>query len=40
MPPYDWANGGTANIFFGYGEYGLSTMGVDVILQNGCGIQR
>ena len=29
MPPYDWANG----------EYGFSTVGVGVILGNGCGFQ-
>ena len=28
-----------AGVFFGGGEYGFSTVGVRVILQNGCGIQ-
>ena len=39
MPPYDWANSGSADVFFRCGEYGFSTVGVGVILLNGCGIQ-
>ena len=34
MPPYDWANGGSVDIFWGYGEYGFSTVGVFTILGN------
>ena len=43
MPPYDWANGGSAYLFFGGegpgGKYGFSNMGVGDILRSGCGIQ-
>ena len=41
MPPYDWANGGSAYLFFGglSGKYGFSNMGVGDILRSGCGIQ-
>ena len=42
IPPYDWANGGSVGVFWGWGagEYGFSTLGVDVILGNGSGIQE
>ena len=37
---YDWANMVVLLMFFlGYHEYGFSTVGVGVILCNGCGIQ-
>ena len=39
MPPYDWANSGSAAFFGGCGEYGFSTVRVGVILRNGYGIQ-
>ena len=41
MPPYDWANGGSAYFFWGGpgGKYGFSNMGVGDILRSGCGIQ-
>ena len=38
MPPYDWANGGSINVFWG-GEYGFSNVGVGAILRNVCRIQ-
>ena len=38
IPPNDWVNGGSFELFLG-GEYGFSTLGVDVILRDGCGIQ-
>ena len=37
MPP-DWANSGSADVFFGV-WYVFSAVGVGVILPNGCGIQ-
>ena len=39
MPSYDWANSGSADVFFGCGECGFSTVEVGVILRNGCEIQ-
>ena len=39
MPPYDWANGDSVDVFGG-GEYGFSNMEVDAILRNECGNQR
>ena len=38
MPPHDWADGGSADVFSNR-EYGFSTVGVGAILGNGCGIQ-
>ena len=38
MPSYDWANGGSIDIFWD-GECDFSTVGFGVILGNGCGIQ-
>ena len=39
MPPYDWGNGDSVDVFRG-GEYGFSNMEVDAILRNECGNQR
>ena len=39
MLPYDWANSGSADVFVGYGEYGFSSVGVGIILGDGCGIE-
>ena len=41
MSPYDWANSMAvlARVFLWCGEYGFSTVGISVILQNGYGIQ-
>ena len=38
MPTYDWAKGGSVDVFWG-GECGFSTVEVGVILGTGCGIQ-
>ena len=38
MPPYDCANGGSADFFGGYGMVFI-TVGVGVILGHWCGIQ-
>ena len=38
MPPHDWADGGSADVFSNR-EYGFSTVGVGAILGNGYGIQ-
>ena len=38
MAPYDWANGGSVDVFLD-GEYGLLLWGVDAILGNGYGIR-
>ena len=39
VPPHDWANSGSADVFLAVvSEYGFSTVGVRIILRNGCGI--
>ena len=40
IPPYDWANCGSADFFGGFGQYSFSTVEVGVILRNWCGITR
>ena len=39
MSPYDWANGGSVDVFLTPGEYDFSSVVVGAILGNGCGIQ-
>ena len=39
MPHYDWANGGSYDIF-GDGEYSFSIVGADALLWNVCEIQK
>ena len=39
MPPYDWTNGGSVDVFGG-GEYGFSNVEVGAILRSGCGMQE
>ena len=38
LPPYDWANGGSVDVFW-HGEYGFSTVGIGVIPGNRRAIQ-
>ena len=40
MTPYDWANGGSVNVFLRVVSMVLVPWGVGAILGNGYGIQR